>query len=608
MIFKFVDSKFFRNFVLPNTSSVMFAQFKPTRQGDFNAYIARSFRHGKGEKTSSVIVERLGLLSEIAKAHPNIDPREWVRQRALELTRKEKAENETVSVKLSPARRIQPEKKRLLHAGDLFLQPLLHRLGIGEICKEINKRNKHKYDLEDILVKLVCGRVLFPDSKLSTWQMLQNFIEKPKFELEDIYRALSVIAKENDFIQSRLYHNSIATKPRNTKIIYYDCSNYYFEIESDDDFRKYGHSKENRPNPIVQLGMFMDADGLPLAFCVNPGNTPETQTIQPLEEKLADNFNLSDFVVCTDGGLASVDNRIYNMTEGRDYITVLSLKKMREHLQDWVFDKDAIWHTVGHEEGFTLEEASKVFGSRFTNMIFYRDRWTKETYRDANGKIRELEEHLVITYSHKYALYQKKTRNEQIERAKSKINRKESIKQKSPNDCRRFIRTVATTSDGEIAEQTVSEIDWEKVNTEERFDGYYAYGSSLDDHPLDILKANSFRNDIEVLFRVTKTNLNLRPIYLSRQDRIIGHFVICFISLLIIKQLQQTLPLHHSIDTICDTLRSIKMLYHDAYGYQPAFDRTDLTDELQYYANILIDTEIITKSAMRKILKQIKQS
>lgn len=600
-------SNFFITFVLPFIATTMFAQFKPTRKGDFNAYIARSFRSKKGDKTSSVIVERLGLLSEIAAAHPGIDPREWVRQRAAELTRKEKEENRTMDVKLSPARRIQAGRKRKLHAGDLFLQPYLHRLGISGICREIGSRSKYKFDLEDIVSKLVYGRILFPDSKLSTWQLSQSFIEHPTFELEDVYRALSVLARESDYIQAQLYRNSIASRPRNTRVIYYDCSNYYFEIESDDSFRKYGQSKEHRPNPIVQLGMFMDADGLPLAFCVNPGNTPETQTMQPLEEKLADNFNLSDFVACTDCGLGSAENRMYNTTEGRDYITVLSLKRMRPHLQDWALDKEAQWHTKGHEGTFTLEEAARIFGSRFTDMVFYRDRWTRETYKGGSGKPgRELEEHLIVTYSHKYALYQRKTRAEQIARAQAKIGRGESCKPKSPNDCRRLIRTTNSTADGEIAGHSVSEIDWDKVHAEEQFDGYYAYGTSLDDHPLNILKANSFRGEIEALFRVTKTNLDLRPIYLSRQDRIVGHFIVCFTALLILKQLQQALPQHHSIDALCDTLRSIEILHHEAYGYMPAFDRTGLTDELQQNANIQIDTEIVTKATMRKILKQIK--
>lgn len=600
-------SKFFRTFVLPFISTIMFAQFKPTRKGDFNAYIAKSFRSKKGDKTSSIIVERLGLLSEIADQHPDIDPREWVRQRAAELTRKEKEENKTVSVKLSPAKRIGYGNKRTYYAGDLFLQPLFYRLGLPEICSRMAQRGKFKYDIQDILSKLVYGRILFPNSKLSTWLKSQSLVESPKFELEDIYRALSVLARECDFIQSQLYRNSLKVINRNTKVIYYDCTNYYFEIEDEDDFRKYGHSKEHRPNPIVQLGMFMDSDGLPLAFCVNPGNTPETQTMQPLEEKLADNFGLSTFVACTDGGLGSVANRMYNTTEGREYITVLSLKKMRPHLQDWATDKEALWHTAGHDEGYTLEEAARIFGKHFNDMTFYRDRWTKEEYNQSDGKKYTLEEHLIVTYCHKYAQYQRKNRAEQIARAQQKIDRGESTRPKSPNDCRRLIKTTSATGDGEEATLTTSAIDWEKVEAEERFDGFYAYGTSLADHPLDVLKANAFRSEIEALFRVTKTDMDLRPIYLSRKDRIIGHFITCFIALLLIKQLQRTIQTDCSVEKLCDTLRSVKLLYHDAYGYEPAFDRTALTDELQSNANILIDTEIVTKQTMRKILKQIKE-
>lgn len=601
-----VKSKFFVTFVLPFIATTMFAQFKPTRKGDFNAYIAKSFRNKKGDKTSSLIVERLGLLSEIAKEHPDVDPREWVRQRAADLTRKEKEENRTVNINLSPSKRIPLGGRRFCHAGDLFLQPLFHKLGLPQICSAISDKGKFKFNLEDILAKLVYGRVLFPDSKLATWQQAQSFIEAPRFELEDVYRGLSVLARESDFIQAQIYHNSLRLNKRNTQVIFYDCTNYYFEIEDDDDFRKYGHSKEHRPNPIVQLGLFMDSDGLPLAFCVNPGNTPETQTMQPLEEKLADNFNLSTFVVCTDGGLGSVDNRMYNKTEGREYITVLSLKKMRPHLQDWVTDPAAIWHTAGYEQGYTLEDAAKTFGDRFNDMTFYRDRWTCEEYTRGKGEKTILEEHLVVTYCHKYALYQRKNRAEQITRAQQKIDRGESTKPKSPNDCRRLIKTISATADGEEATMSNSSIDWNKVTAEERFDGFYAYGTSLEDHPLDILKANSFRSEIETLFRVTKTDLDLRPIYLSRKDRILGHFIVCFIALLIIKQLQKTLGNICSVEQLCKTLRNIKFLYHDAYGYEPAFDRTELTDQLQSSSNILIDTQITPKSAMKKILKQIK--
>lgn len=596
----------FCTFVLPFISTAMFAQFKPTRKGDFNAYIARSFRNKKGDKTSSVIVERLGLLSEIAEAHPGVDPREWVRQRAIEMTRKEKEENRTIGVQLSPSRRIAYGERRRYYGGDLFIQPYFHRLDFKGICRQIGQRGKYKFDLEDILAKLVYGRILFPDSKLSTWMQAQNFIESPRFELEDVYRALSVLARESDFIQSQIYHNSQKIAQRKTQVIYYDCTNYYFETERDDELRKYGHSKEHRPNPLVQMGLFMDAEGLPLAFCINPGNTPETQTLIPLEEKLADNFNLSDFVICTDGGLGSVENRIYNTTEGRDYITVLSLKKMKSHLQHWALDRDAQWHTEGTDRTYTLDEAAKEFGERFKHMVFYRDRWTLEEYPQGRGKTYTLEEHFIVTYSHKYALYQKETRARQIERAQAKIDLGQSTKPKSPNDCRRLIKTESVTTDGEVAQKTISVIDREKIEFEERFDGFYAYGSSLDSHPLYILRANSHRQDIEALMRVTKSDIDLRPIFLSREDRIRGHFIVCFIALMLLKQLQLSLPTHYSVETICKTLRTITFTYYNAYGYIPDFDRTAMTDELQQNANILIDTEIVTKPAMRKILKSIK--
>lgn len=570
-------------------------------------YIQKSLR--KNGKCTSVIVESLGILADLM-VEKNMSEEEviaWGENRARELTDNEADSSKNIVIKLSQSSTIK-EGRRTYRTGQLFLQDIYSKLRFKNTFRNIKSRNDYEYDAEAIFSDLIFSRIIEPGSKRSSYITASTFLEAPKYDEHQVYRALSLFQKEMDYILSETYKNSHYAVKRNNRILYYDCTNYYFEIEEDDDFRKYGHSKEHRPNPIVQLGMFMDASGLPLAFCVNPGNTPETQTMQPLEEKLAANFSLSSFVVCTDGGLGSIDNRMYNMTEGRDYITVLSLKKMRPHLQDWATDPDAIWYTAGHKHGYTLKEAKVNFGPAFDDITFYRDRWTKEEYKDKNGKKRVLEEHLVVTYCHKYALYQRKTRDEQIARAQTKINRGESTRQKSPNDCRRFIKTDEVTADGVVVEHTISTIDWEKVRAEERFDGFYAYGSSLDDHPLHILKANSYRGDIEALYRVTKTDLDLRPIYLSRKDRIIGHFIVCFISLLIIKRLQQSLAGKYSVEKLCDTLRKIKLLYHDAYGYEPAFDRTEVTDDLQQNANILIDTEIITKPTMRKILKQVEKS
>lgn len=585
----------------------MYAQFKPTRDGDYNAYICKSYRTKKGG-TSSETVEKLGLLSKIAAEHPDMDPRDWVRQRAAMLTEQEKKETAIISMKLSPKRRIPKDKGRSFYGGDLFLMPFYHRLEIDRICGDIARKYKFKFNLNDIFSKLVYGRILFPDSKRATYNAARDFIDFPSFELEDVYKSLSILSRESDFIQSALYHNSLKKGKRNTRLVYYDCTNYYCETEKEDVLRKYGHSKEHRPNPIVQMGMFMDAEGLPLAFCVNPGNTAETQTLRPLEEKLADNFSLSDFVVCTDGGLGCIENRMYNQTEDRDYITVLSLKKLRTHLQDWVLDPDAEWMYAGCTEGITIREAYESFDKEtLKTMTFYRDRWTNEEYKLSNGQKVRLEEHLIVTYSPKYAMYQRQKRAEQIARAQLRITRGESPQPKSPNDCRRFIKSFPVTKQGELAEITEYKLDMEKIKSEERFDGFYAYGTSLDDDPLQVIKANSFRSDIETLFRVTKTNLDMRPIYLSDPEHIKGHFIMCFTALLILKQLQFSLGTHYSVDQLCDTLRKIKFLYHDAYGYEPEFTPSDLTDELQRSANILIDTEIIPKATMRKIIRSLKK-
>lgn len=621
-----MESIFYINFVLVNTRYNMYAQFRPAgKEGDFNVYIIKSFRKKKGDKTSSIVVKKLGRLSKIAQEHPGIDPREWVEQIARELTEAEKADSESVTLKLSPLKRIPLDKKRIFHGGDILLQPLFYELGLDEICQEITSRSKFQFDLTDIMKKIVFGRILFPDSKLGTWQQSQNFIQGPKFDLSDIYPALSVMARESDFIQAQLYHNSVKSHGRNTTVIYYDCSNYYFEVEDSDKelwdlepgtddktkeyvkkrgLRKYGHSKENRPNPIVQLGLFMDSDGWPLAFCINPGNTAETQTLEPLEEKLADNFRLTKFVCCTDCGLGSKDNRRYNTSEGREYITVQSLrdKKIDPVVQKWALE-DAGWHIPGHEGEYTIAEARELLGDKFHETTLFKDRW----YKVGSD---QFEEHYVITYSQKYADYMKATRNKQVARALKKIEKGETIKTKSPNDCRRFIAETSITEEGEVAEKKVLTLDEEKIKKEARFDGLYALATSLNDPAMAIIKANSFRYEIEHLFRITKTDLELRPIYLSRTDRIIGHFITCFIALLLLKMFQQRMndglktEDQFSVEAIREQLSKINYLSHEAYGFEPAFNRNRMTDRMREVFNKQIDNEIITKPRMRAMLRK----
>jgi transposase len=593
----------------------MFVQIKGSGPNKL-AYIAKSYRLKKGDKTSTVIVKRLGYLHEIKEAHPDIDPMEWARQQAKELTEQDKAQKQIVTVELNPALSIKKGHQRCVTAGMLPLLPIYHQwLGLDKICQEITKRHSFKFDLSEIIQMLVYGRILCPDSKLGTYQQAASFIKEPKVSLDDVYRSLSVLSEESDFIQKEIYNSTMKSEKRNTGVIYYDCTNYYFEIEKEDEdtivdgktvesgLRKYGHSKENRPNPIVQLGMFMDADGMPLAFCINPGNTPETQTIVPLEEKLADNFQLSDFVCCTDGGLGSRDVRKYNTTEGRHYITVQSLKdkKCDPQVQQWAL-QDGNWHIPGYDGEYSIEEAAQILGDEFISTTLYKERW----YIVGKGN-KQLSEHYIVTYSKKYADYQKRTRQEQISRALLKIARGESTRPKSPNDCRRFITTTYTTKEGETAEHADSEIDQKKVADEARFDGLYALATSLEDAPSAILKANHYRYEIEALFRVTKTDLELRPIYLQRKDRITGHFIVCFIALLMIKRLQKKLGAY-SVEQIIDQLKLLKYTLLEAHGYIPAFDRTEMIDNIQSIMGKRFDQEIITKPAMRALIRELSES
>lgn len=589
----------------------MFAQFKPTRNGDFNVYVAKTFRKTEGRKKSStVIIERLGLLSEIAKAHPGCDPKEWAKQYAAELTGKETEENTVVNIKLNPAKSISSSTRRHVMGGMLPMMPVYHKwLGLDKICHAICEQHKFQYNLAEILEGLTYARILCPDSKLATFDTWQSFIYPPKARLENVYRALEVLSEESDSIQSEIWENTSRAGRRNTGVVYYDCTNYYFETEREDGdmdgnakgLRKFGHSKEHRPNPIVQLGMFMDADGMPMAFCINPGNTPETQTIVPLEEKLANHFGISKFVCCTDGGLGSRDVRKYNRTEGREYITVQSLKDKKCHpaAQVWAL-ADGGWRIRGREEfgTGTIEEARLLLGDKFKAATLYKDRWFKVGKED-------FEERYIVTYSQKYADYQRLTRDQQVQRAALKIQRGQSTTPKSPNDCRRFILTTACTEDGEVARKSLSTINEEKVQAEARFDGFYALATSLDDPVPAILNASGYRAEIEALFRITKTDLEGRPVFLRRRNRIHGHFIMCFIALLLIKKIQKDLPSHHSVEQIIDSLRRMDYLLLEAHGYLPDFDRSDLVDQLQALTKQQLDAEIITKPKMRRIVREL---
>ena len=306
-------------------------------------------------KHSSKIVEKLGTYTELQEKLNGEDPIEWAKAYIEELNKKEKENTREVTLTYSPETLIKKDEQHTFNGGYLFLQKIYHELELHEVCKEITKKYKFTFDLNSILSRLVYSRIIFPSSKLSTYQLAEKFLEQPKFELQHIYRALEILAKEMDFIQASLYKNSLNISKRNTGILYYDCTNYFFEIEQDDGLKQYGVSKEHRPNPIVQMGLFMDGDGIPLAFNINSGNTNEQVTMVPLEKKILSDFELSKFIVCTDAGLASKENREFNNVKNRAFITTQSIKKLKKHLKEWALSTEG-WHLENDNNEYDISK------------------------------------------------------------------------------------------------------------------------------------------------------------------------------------------------------------------------------------------------------------
>ncbi|NMA48500.1 MAG: IS1634 family transposase, partial [Tissierellia bacterium] len=518
-------------------------------------------------KRTNKIVEKLGTYKELKEKLPNEDPYEWAKKYVKNLNRLEKENKQPpVIAKYLPSKIIDKDNQRSFNGGYLFLQHIYYQLGLNKICKQISDKYKFGYDLDSILSRLIYGRIIFPASKLATHKLSKKFIEQPNFDLHQIYRALEVISKESDYIQSEIYNNSLKFAKRNSGILYYDCTNYYFEIEQSEGIKQYGYSKDHKPNPIVQMGLFMDGNGIPLAFSINKGNTNEQLTLKPLEEKILSDFNLSKFVVCTDAGLASNANRKFNDKGDRAFITTQSIKKLKKHLKDWALDPKG-WYLSNSNKAYDITELDE---EKYIDKVFYKERWIKEN---------ELEQKILITYSIKYKLYQRRIRNSQIERALKLIKTNPGkLKKANQNDFKRFIEKTHYTSDGKEAKKESYSIDTDLVLKEEAFDGFYAVCTNLEDDANKIIKINRRRWEIEECFRIMKSEFKARPVYLSRDDRIEAHFMICFLSLIIYRFLEKKLKKKYTCNDIIESLRDMNFNKIKFEGYIPSYTRTDFTD------------------------------
>ena len=560
-----------------------------------NYYIIKDVN--KNGKRSTMIYERLGTEKEILERANGEDISIWIKNYINELNEKIKEDSLPVLIKKSPNSLIPKDEQNLFNCGYLFLEKLYYELGLNQICEAISNKYKFEYDLNNILSRLLYGRIIFPASKLATKDLSKKFIEQPNFELQHIYRALEVISKENEFIQSELYKNSLKVSKRNTGVLYYDCTNYFFELEQGNGLKQYGPSKEHRPNPIVQMGLFMDGDGIPLAFNITSGNTNEQTTLTPLEEKILEDFKLSKFIVCTDAGLASNANRKFNDKEERAFITTQSIKKLKKHLMEWALDKNN-WKLTNDLKSYNIKDIDEN-EELYKDKIFYKERWIKE-----NG----LEQKLIVTYSIKYRNYQRQIRNSQIERAKQAIkNNSVRLDKCNQNDYKRFVNKTNITKEGEIAENKILSLNTEQIEKEEKFDGLYGVCTNLEDNAEEIIKVNQRRWEIEECFRIMKSEFKARPVYLQRDDRIIAHFTTCFLSLVLYRFLEKRLEEKYTCSEIIETIRNMNLNKITETGYIPTYTRTDITDFLHDKFNFRTDNEITKNSKMKKILKIIKK-
>ena len=557
-------------------------------------------------KNVTVTVKSFGSEKFIKETYGVEDAKKWA-QEQVNLMNQEEAEDDDVLIRLSPKKDRPMHEQKRYNAGYLYLQQIYYELGLDRICKAISKKHAFEFNLNSILSRLIYTRILYPSSKLGSLEDSKRFIEPPDFELQHIYRSLSVLAEESDYIQTKLFKSSLKLVKRKTGIIYYDCTNFYFEINAAEDDKQYGYSKEHRPNPIVQMGLFMDAEGIPLAFSINPGNQNEQLSLKPLEQKLIDNFGMSKFVVCTDAGLSSYDNRKFNDYDdeagnNRAFVTTQSIKTLKKDLKAWALTPEG-WSLKGSKELFNINEIDE---EKHKESIFYKKRMIR-IQKEPKSK-ETLDQQLIITYSIEYRDYARKVREGQKARAEKLIEQGiKKIETKGQNDPRRFIKGTHTTKDGTQAQKVKYEINQSVIDEEAKYDGFYGIGTNLSDNVETILEITKRRWEIEECFRIMKSEFAARPVYVRRQDRIVAHFITCFIALIIYRFLEKRLDEKFTCSKIIDELKELDYLKREGWGYEPIFERTELTNALDSVFGSETSKEFLSLKKVRNFCAKTKK-
>lgn len=606
-------------------------------------FIQMGIRNGK--KTTTKNVARIGKHSELLRItdDPLAYAKEQVKKYNEEYNEKKKV---SLDLKIDFAQKLKASndiesKSTNSNIGYFFLQQIYHDLKIKSFFDKITADTKIKFDPNLVNRFLTVARIISPDSKLGTSQNLNYFYEKPEFDYVHILRTMDILADHYDEYITHLFEKSCDVIKRDTSVCFYDCSNYYFEIEDNDEdyvdevtgeiikgLRKYGISKEHRPNPIVEMGLFMDRDGIPLSMCITSGSDNEQTTAIPLEKKLTEMFKGKKFIYCADAGLGSLNIRNFNSMGGRAFIVTQSIKKLSDVMKKAVFS-DIDYQLLSDNSSITLKQMKSFDKTDEKNLRLYNDKAYKIIQADKafdcglyeekickNGVVRKVKsktiipQKIIITFSRKMMEYQRYIRNRQIERAKKILkNLDPDTYKKGPNDVTRFIKRKSKTTSGEEVTE-LYEIDQSVIEEEEKYDGFYAIATNLDDPAKDIIEISSNRYKIEDCFRVLKTNLSARPVFHQKRERIISHFLICYTALLIYRILEKKLNTnntHFTTENIIETLRNMNVANIEDMCYMSTYTCSQVVTELNAVINLGLDKKYYQPKYLNKKIKEISK-
>lgn len=603
------------------------------RLKDPTYYIQQGFRNGK--KTTTKNIKRLGKHSELLLITD--DPLEYAKNEVKKMNEEYRSGRSEFIVTMDFNERIPStdspcSNSTSLNIGYLYLKDIYAKLNLSDFFKSVSSDRKITYDCNKICQFLTYARILDPASKYGTYDKLDTYYEKPQVEYQHMIRFLDILDRNSDQYLKHLFDNSENIVKRDTSIMYYDCTNYFFETEKPDEeivdevtgeiifgLRQFGISKENKTSPIVEMGLIMDSRGIPISMCIHPGNTNEQLTAVPLEKEVIKMTGNKKFIYCADAGLGSYNIRKFNDMGGRAYIVTQSVKKLGQEIKDIVFN-DSNYRLLSNDDAITLKEMRTFNKKDANNLSLYNDftykvipantamdtgLYEEKVYK--NGRTKKvkakgtLHQYIIVTFSRKMMEYQRTIRERQLERAKKLLRLKDPEKiKKGPNDIRRFLKNTSSDTANYV-------LDMDKIHEEEKYDGFYAVATNLDDSAKDILAVAQNRYKIEDCFRIMKTNFDARPVFLRKPERIRAHFLICYTALLIYRLMECKLDdnlTHVTTSNLIKTLRNMNVVNMDDMYYKSIYSGSQALDALERCFELQLNRKYYRPSDLNKIVKK----